>query len=159
MGKPSSPVFFSGALAITRIWQGTGSCHICELNYSPTYSRQTLQLHVSAVGVILLFHYTFDNLFECIVSKFIHHLWAFRIHRVNHIKELASVSSLGNVLSTIICHSLKWSVFQIMVCCTQIIAFKQMFLTCAPILYFQCEGIQHIVIIGIPPVMKSRYVV
>jgi hypothetical protein len=46
----------------------------CELNYSPTYSRQTLQLHVSAVGAILLFHYTFDNLFESIISKVVHHL-------------------------------------------------------------------------------------
>ena len=47
--------------------------YFCELNYSPTYSRQTLQLHVSAVGAILLFHYTFDNLFESIISKVVHH--------------------------------------------------------------------------------------
>lgn len=44
-----------------------------ELNYSPTYSRQTLRLRVSAVGA-LLFHYTFDNLFESIISKVVHHL-------------------------------------------------------------------------------------
>ena len=48
--------------------------YFCELNYSPTYLCEPLQQHVSAVGAILLFHYTFDNLFESFISKVVHHL-------------------------------------------------------------------------------------
>ena len=59
------------------VWGQRGqsvSCAPNAVNHSFSYTCQALQLHVSAVGAILLFHYTFDNLFESIISKVVHHL-------------------------------------------------------------------------------------